>query len=99
MLLKQRTKHGKKSGRKPVADQVRAMAASGLVEDQIALRLGIDKNELRARYEWLSRGGHFVCAGRNSNFSPERLQKFATVKAAAQKLLKQHANGRPQQRG
>ena len=26
------------------------MAASGLVEDEIALRLGIDKNTLRARY-------------------------------------------------
>ena len=26
------------------------MAASGLVEDEIALRLGVDKNELRARY-------------------------------------------------
>jgi hypothetical protein len=31
-------------------DEVRVMAASGLVEDQIALRLRTDKNQLRRKY-------------------------------------------------
>jgi hypothetical protein len=33
-----------------LAETIRRMAAEGLVEDQIALRLGLDKNDLRARF-------------------------------------------------
>jgi hypothetical protein len=36
--------------RKAQREAVTAMARSGLVEDQIASRLGIDKNKLRARH-------------------------------------------------
>jgi hypothetical protein len=38
------------------------MAASGLVEDEIALRLGIDKNALRARYIDEIKAGKAVAA-------------------------------------
>ena len=33
-----------------LAETIRKMAAEGLVEDQIASRLGLDKNDLRARF-------------------------------------------------
>jgi hypothetical protein len=36
--------------RRPVADVVRNLAASGFVEDEIAQRLGVHKNVLRARH-------------------------------------------------
>ena len=43
-------KHKKKTAHKPIADRVKTLAARGLVEDEIAQRLGIDKNTLRAKY-------------------------------------------------
>jgi len=39
-----------KPGSSRIHRRVQAMAARGLVEDQIALRLGSDKNQLRRRY-------------------------------------------------
>jgi hypothetical protein len=36
--------------RESVHERIKRMAASGLVEDQIALKVGVDKNELRAKY-------------------------------------------------
>jgi hypothetical protein len=152
-------KRRKKRSRQPVAEQVRTWAASGLVEDQIAARLRIDKNELRRRYiddikrgkaiaaasaaegdltreekcacdsilssfdsewntpehgnllwrgllgdsgarnpveafaAWALAGSKFICTGYNDNFSVERLQQFAAVKAAALKLLAQNGTG------
>jgi hypothetical protein len=50
IYMKRRAKARKKPSRKPIAEAVRDMAASGAVEDEIALRLGIDKNTLRAKY-------------------------------------------------
>jgi hypothetical protein len=49
-MLKQRAKHRKKPGGKTIAQLVANMAATGHVEDEIALHLGVDKNTLRARY-------------------------------------------------
>jgi hypothetical protein len=48
--MKRHTRARKKPRRKPLAVVVRNLASAGLVEDQIALRLGIDKNTLRAKY-------------------------------------------------
>ena len=44
---KRNNRHAK---RDRLAETIRRMAAEGLVEDQIALRLGLDKNDLRARF-------------------------------------------------
>jgi len=46
------------------------------------------KSAADAFARWLLDGGRFICTGLDDNFSRERLQEFATVKAAAQKLLK-----------
>jgi hypothetical protein len=47
------TRKHKTNGRRPKSSihrRVQAMAAAGLVEDQIALRIGGDKNQLRRKY-------------------------------------------------
>ena len=44
---KRNNRHAK---RDRLAETIRRMAAEGLVEDQIALRLGLDKNDLRAKF-------------------------------------------------
>jgi len=49
-MLQQRSKCRKKSGRKTIGALIANMAANGHVEDEIALRLGIDKNTLRAKF-------------------------------------------------
>src|SRR5262245_29832360 len=49
--MKKRTNNfPKKSSRKSAAHLVQTLASQGFVEDEIAQRHGIDKNELRARY-------------------------------------------------
>lgn len=37
---------------------------------------------------WMLDGGKFICTGLDDNFSRDRLEEFAQVKAAAKKLLK-----------
>src|SRR5215470_20120648 len=80
-MLKQHAKHRRKRCRKPVADQVRTMAASGLVEDQIALRLGIDKNELRARYIDAIKRGKATAAARELQIADMRREELYALDA------------------
>jgi hypothetical protein len=42
---------------------------------------------------WALAGSKFICTGSNDDFSVERLQQFAAVKAAALKLLAQNGTG------
>jgi hypothetical protein len=44
---KRNNRNAKRNG---LAETIREMAAQGLVEDQIACRVGLDKNDLRARF-------------------------------------------------
>ena len=77
-MLKQRPKCRKKSGRKPVAEMVRDMAASGLVEDEIALRLNIDKNQLRARYiDAIKRGKRMAASSKARATQLSRTEQHA----------------------
>ena len=63
--MKQRAKHRKKSSRKTIARLVADMAAAGHIEDEIALRLSVHKNELRARYiEDIKRGKRLAAASK-----------------------------------
>jgi hypothetical protein len=58
-----RANRRKKPGRKAVAQMVANMARLGHVEDQIALRLGVNKNQLRARYiDDIKRGKRMAAA-------------------------------------
>ena len=43
-------RHDRNAKRNKLAETIRKMASDGLVEDQIALRLGLDKNLLRAKF-------------------------------------------------
>jgi len=49
-MLQQRPKHRKKSDRKTIGALIANMAASGLVEDEIALRLDIDCRKIGYLY-------------------------------------------------
>ena len=56
--------------------RVQAMAAAGLVEDQIALRIGGDKNQLRRRYI------DAIKAGRNAKVAEKAEAKAAELSKA-----------------
>jgi hypothetical protein len=77
-MSNQRANRRKKRSRKPVAERVRTMAASGLVEDQIASRLGVDKNELRRRYiDEIKRGKAMAAASAAEAGELTRAEKYA----------------------
>jgi hypothetical protein len=64
-MLKQRAKHRKKPSPKTIARLVADMAATGHVEDEIALRVGVHKSELRARFiEDIKRGKRMAAASK-----------------------------------
>jgi ADP-ribosylglycohydrolase len=69
--------NGKRTQAKAVAStmhrRIKAMAAAGLVEDQIALRIGGDKNQLRRRYI------DSIKAGRNAKAQEKAAAEAAEV--------------------
>lgn len=59
------------------------MAARGAVEDEIALRLGIDKNQLRARYiDAIKRGRRMARAGEVDDMTREEMHAADAIQSA-----------------
>jgi hypothetical protein len=75
-----------RQARKPqrsAADVVADMAASGLVEDEIAQRLGIHKNVLRARHIDSIKAGKSAAAAREADAETLTENQFHFLNAAA----------------
>jgi hypothetical protein len=70
---KRNDRHAK---RDRLAETVGRMAAEGLVEDQIALRLGLDKNDLRARFIDDIKRGKSVAAASEADASELSLEEY-----------------------
>jgi hypothetical protein len=78
--LRNRRIEGRTPGRSSRLDglhrQVKLMAAAGLVEDQIALRLGgMDKNRLRKKYIDAIKEGRAVAANQEAQAAAEELPR------------------------
>jgi hypothetical protein len=70
---KRNNRHAKSNG---LAATIRTMAAEGLVEDEIALRLGLDKNELRARFIDAIKQGKSAIAASESQADELSLEEY-----------------------
>jgi hypothetical protein len=76
----------RRPGRKPkksAADVVADMAASGLVEDEIAQRLGVHKNVLRARHIDSIKAGKASAAASEADASALTQSQYHFLRAAA----------------
>ena len=74
----------RRPGRKPkksTADAVADMAASGLVEDEIAQRLGVHKNTLRARHIDSIKAGKAAAAATEAEVAALTLEEYWVLHA------------------
>ena len=77
---KRNNRHAK---RNRLAETIKKMAADGLVEDQIALRLGLDKNLLRAKFIDDIKRGKSAAAASEADASALTQAEYHFLNAAA----------------
>jgi hypothetical protein len=83
MKRRAKVRNTRKTRHRSQAHVVRKLARSGLVEDEIALRLGIDKNTLRARYiDAIKRGRRMARAGEVDDMTREEIHAANAILSA-----------------